>query len=173
MKTIKRIIIISIAVVITVYFINLSLQKRFYQTISRETLIGTIRCAKSPDKNYDFYLFYFPATNGKRPDFIFMKLKGRDWLFEGEIIKWRRPLNFLGFKTAHRPIRIYDSAGNFCYLDVGANNYSPLHTLAFKIGKALPVVDASFISIVKQSFVPKTKFGIYATNTGYLTRRIR
>ena len=163
----KKIIIILIILAIVICSLYAGLQRHFYKTISQETLVGIIRCAKSPDKNYDFYLFYFPVTKDKQPDFMFTKLKGRDWLFEGEIIKWKRPLNFLGFKTAQRPIRIYDSKGNSYFMETNPGK------IAFKIGKFLPGIDTSFISIARQPFKPKIKFGIYATNTGYLVRKIR
>jgi hypothetical protein len=151
--------------------LHLHFQKIYHSSITNETLIGTVRCAESTDKNYDFYLFYFPAatkgTKWGQADFVFAKLKGRDWLFEGEIIKWKRPLNFLGFRTAQRPIRIYDSEGNSCLIE------SKSGEVVFKIAKSLPGIDTSFISILRQPFKPKVKFGIYATNTGYLVRRLK
>jgi len=177
MKTIKRTIIILLAVLIAGYLVNLVLQKRYYQTISQETLIGIIRCAKSTDKNYDYYLFYLPArpngrsggpaTKGEQPSFRFVKLKGDEWFFEGEIIKWKGLLNLLGFKTVQRPVRIYDSAGTSYLLEAGPQK------IVFGIEKILPVIDTSFTSIVKQRFMPKIKIGIYATNSGYLVRRVR
>lgn len=164
MKKIFAVLALIIIIIILAYS---QFQKIYYSSISKETLIGTVRCAKSPDKNYDFYLFYFPAIKGKQSDFIFIKLKGRDWFFEGEIIKWKKSLNFLGFKTAQRPIRIYDSEGNSCFTQTNPGK------IAFMIERFLPGIDTSFISIVRQPFKPKVKFGIYATNTGYLVRRIR
>lgn len=162
----KKILAVLLIILVTGYFLYAGLQKHFYRTVLEETLVGTIRCSKSFDKNYDFYLFYFPATK-ETSDFIFVKLKGAVWFFEGEIIKWKKPLNIIGFKTRHRPIRIYDSAGTSYLLEAENNK------LAFKIESLLPGVDTSFVSIVKQPFVPRIKFGIYATNTGYLVRRIR
>ena len=161
----KRIIIIIILALGLLYLVRSNLQARFYGTISQETLVGTIRCSPSPDNRYDFYLFYFP--NIKDPDFIFLKCKGRDWAFEGEIIKWKNPLNYIGIKTAQKPLSIYDSAGNsYNFPRVGQN-------LMLKIAADLPVVDTSFISAVRQEFIPKIKFGIYITNSGYLVRKIR
>lgn len=163
----KKIFAILALIIIIIILSYSQFQKIYYSSISKETLVGTVRCARSPDKNYDFYLFYFPAAKDKQPDFMFAKLKGRDWLFEGEIIKWKGPLNLLGFRTAHRPIRIYDSGGNSYFMET---NYGKI---AFIIEKFLPGIDTSFISVVRQPFKPKVKFGIYATNTGYLVRKIR
>lgn len=163
----KKGLIILLTVSLAVYFIYIGLQKKFYTAISQETLVGIIKCAKSRDRIHDFYLFYFPAVKDGQADFSFIKLKGKYWAFEGEIIKWKRPLNILGFKTGHRQIRIYDSEGTSYPLEIKPKRF------IFKLGKILPCVDTSFISIVKQPFAPKIKFGIYATNTGYLVRRIR
>ncbi len=163
----KKIFTILSIFILIIIFLYSQFQKTYYSSISKETLVGTVRCAYSRDRNYDFYLFYFLVTEGKQSDFMFAKFKGRDWLFEGEIIKWKRPLNFLGFKTAHRPIKIYDSKGNSYFMKTNPGK------IAFKVGKFLPGIDTSFISIVRQPFKPKVKFGIYATNTGYLVRKIR
>jgi|GEM_PF-4053479 len=163
----KKIIILSFIIGLLAYLTYFGIQKRFYRTISQETLVGVIKCARSTDKNYDFYLFYIPGPKGDPSNFRFVKLKGNEWFFEGEIVKWKGFLNLLGFKTAQRPVRIYDSAGTSYLLEAGPKK------IMFGIKKILPVVDTSFISIVKQRFIPKTKFGIYATNTGYLLRRIR
>jgi len=158
-------ILLIIALLIGLFY--LGLQKRFYNTISQETLVGTIRCAKSPNKNYDFYLFYFPIIKGKPSDFKLIGLKGNNWAFEGEIIKWKRPLNIIGLKTIHRPIKIYDSYGTSYILETRPKK------IIFKVEKVLPCVDTSFISVVKQAVMPKIRFGIYATNSGYLIRKIR
>lgn len=163
----KKIFAILALIIIIIILSYSQFQKIYYSSISKETLVGTVRCVRSPDKNYDFYLFYFPVIKGEQSDFIFMKLKGRDWLFEGEIIKWKGPLNFLGFRTVHRPVRIYDSEGNSYFTETNHEK------IAFRIEKFLPGIDTSFISIVRQPFKPKVKFGIYATNTGYLVRRIK
>ncbi|MCX5716523.1 MAG: hypothetical protein NTV07_06735 [Candidatus Omnitrophica bacterium] len=128
-------------------------------------MVGTIRCAPSPDSRYNFYLFYFP--NIKNPDFIFIKCKGKNWVFEGEILKWKKPLNLVGIKTSHKPLSIYDSAGN------SYNFPRAGQAIMLKIAEDLPVVDTSFTSAVKQGFIPKVKFGIYITNSGYLVRKIR
>lgn len=163
----KRLFTVLITIIVVIILLHSGFQKIYYASVGRETLTGTVRCVKSADKNYDFYLFYVPAPNGKQSDFKFVKLKGREWLFEGEIIKWRRPLNFLGFRTAQRPVRIYDSEGNSCFIKTKPGE------VVFKVAKFLPGIDTSFISIVRQPFKPKVKFGIYATNTGYLVRKIR
>lgn len=161
---IKKILITLLVLSLAAYLIYIGLQKKFYKTISQETLVGTIKCAIARDGIHDFYLFYFPSEEDA---FRFIKLNGKYWEFEGEIIKWKRPLNFLGLKTSHRPIRIYDSEGASYLLETKSKK------LIFKIKKMLPCIDTSFTSIVKQPFMPKIKFGIYATNTGYLIRRIR
>jgi hypothetical protein len=141
------------------------LRERFYNTISQENLVGTVRCAPSPDSRYDFYLFYFP--NQKNADFVFLKCRGADWAFEGEIIKWKKPLNFIGIKTGQKPLRIYDSYGNSYYFPHADRG------LMRKIANMIPAVDTSFISAIRQEYISKVKFGIYITNSGYLVRRIR
>ena len=163
----KKIIVILIIISLAAFFLYLGLQQKFYKTISQETLIGIIRCAKSPDKDYDFYLFYRPVINGEPSDFRIIKLKGNDWVFEGEIIKWKKPLNLIGCKTIHRPIRISDLEGTSFYLETQTAK------IIFRAGKYLPCVDTSFISAVRQPYIPKTRFGIYITNSGYLIRKIR
>ncbi|MDD5449134.1 MAG: hypothetical protein PHO42_00855 [Candidatus Omnitrophica bacterium] len=163
----RRILIGLIIGVVVVYLAYNGLRARFYRTISQETLVGTVQCAPARDRTHDFYLFYFPGKNADRSDFIFLKLNGDYWAFEGEIIKWKRPVNFAGLRTCHRPVRIYDSKGTSQPLETGPGRF------AFRTEKLLPFIDTSFISIVKQPFKPRLKFGIYATNTGYLVRRIR
>ncbi len=163
----KKAIIILIIAFLAAFFLYLGIRQRLYNAISQENLVGIVRCVKSPDKNYDFYLFYFPIINGKPSNFRFIKLKGSDWVFEGEIIKWKKPLNIIGCKTIQRPIRISDLNGTFFYLETQPRK------IIFKAGKLLPCVDTSFISAVRQPFIPKTRFGIYITNSGYLIRKIR
>ncbi|MCM8781629.1 MAG: hypothetical protein NC828_01025 [Candidatus Omnitrophica bacterium] len=163
----KKILGIIILIFVAICLVNIVIQKRFYKTISQETLVATIKCAKSKDKDYDFYLFYFSPKRNKLSNVKLIKMKGDDWAFEGEIIKWKKPLNLMGLKTIQRPIRIYDSHEN-CYL-----LEKKLKKVAFQIGKLLPLVDASFTSIIKQRFKPKVEFGIFVTNSGYLVRKIR
>lgn len=163
----RKIVISLLLVSLVLYFMYIGLQRKFYKTILKETLVGTVRCANARDGVHDFYLFYFPAASNNQSDFCFVKLNGQYWAFEGEIIKWKRPLNVLGFKTGHRPIRIYDSEGTSYPLETQSKK------LIFRVERTLPLIDTSFISIIKQPFKPKIKFGIYATNTGYLIRRIR
>lgn len=160
----KRIFIIIIIMIGAIYLFRGLLQNRFYRTISQENLVGTIRCARSPDARYDFYLFYLP--NPGNTDFVFLKCKGRDWVFEGEVTKWKRKLNFLGIKTAQTPLRIYDRSGN-------EYNFPRTGRAALKIAAALPFTDTNFISAIRQEFIPKARFGIYITNSGYLIRKIR
>lgn len=163
----KKILVILILISLAAFFLYLGLRQRLYNVISQENLVGIVRCVKSPDRNYDFYLFYFPIITGKASNFRFIKLKGKDWVFEGEIIKWKRPLNIIGYKTIQRPIRICDLKGTSFYLETQPRK------IIFKAGKLLPCVDTSFISAVRQPFIPKIRFGIYATNSGYLIRKIR
>jgi hypothetical protein len=163
----KKILIILIVIVITGFFIYNSLRGRFYSTISHEDLVGVIRCAKPTDKNYSFYLFYFPVTDKRPKDFVFLKMNGKEWIFEGEIIKWKRPLNFLGLTTSHRPIKIYDLHGNYCPL---GKTYKKI---LFGLERLFPVVDTNFISLVKQTCSTRHKFGIFVTNSGYLVRKIK
>lgn len=163
----KKIIIPSILVLIGLCLIYLGLQKQFYKTISQETLVGIIRCARSLDKNYDFYLFYFPSAKNTKQGFLFFKLRGKEWTFEGEIIKWKRPLNLFGLKTVQRPLRIFDSEGTVYPLEIKSSKF------IFGGIKFLPLKDTSFISGIRQVYYPKIKFGIFATNSGYLVRRIK
>jgi len=163
----KKFIILLLAATVAAYLLYLSLEKRFYAALLSERPVATVRCAKAPNPQYDFSLFYFPAHPKARELFIVLECKGTDWTFEGEIVKWKRPLNVIGFQTINRPMRIYSSGGTSQSLKEGA------HPLLFKAARALPVVDTSFISAVRQPFVPKVKFGIYATDTGYLLRKIK
>lgn len=163
----KKIIVIVLIIGVLGYLSYAGIKQHFYNTVLKEGLIGTIKCGKSMDKNYDFYLFWLPGGHKQRSDFVFVKLKGRDWFFEGEIIKWKAPLNVAGLKTAQRPIKIYDNSGDSCSLE------TRYKSMAFNIVKRLPGVDTTFISIVKQRFVHKTEFGVYITNSGYLLRRSR
>ena len=154
-------------VLAAVCLIYAGLQNLYYKIISQETLIGTIKCAKSTDNDYDLYLLYLPGINQPKYNSKLIELKGNEWGFEGEIIKWDRPLNLIGLKTIHRPISIFDSTGNRFSLE------SEFEKFLFKIYKSAPGVDTSFISIVKQTFTPKIKFGVFLTNSGYLVRKIR
>ncbi len=163
----KKILITLIIIGIGLSLVYIGLQGHFYRVLLEERLVGIIKCARSTDRNYDFYLFYYPIESKNVSEFKFIKLKGKEWTFEGEIIKWKGLLNFIGVKTASRPIKIYDSLGNSYSLEKKPPKF------AFQIEKILPVIDTTYISAVKCPFIPKSKFGIYITNTGYLLRKIR
>lgn len=166
----KKIIILLVVIVAAIFLVRSAFQGLFYRTVTKEGLVAVVKCVKSYEKKYDFYLLYFPAPKDGRQSyttFKFFKLKGVDWMFEGEIIKWKRSLNSVGILTAQRPLRIYDSSDNSYPLE------SRFQKIAFRIGKLLPFVDTSFISAVRQPYIPHVKLGIYATNSGYLIRRIK
>jgi len=163
----KKFIIILIVAVAAIYLVHSQLKGIFYRAISQETLVGVIRCSTPTEKKYDFYLFYFPVKDGQLSDFRLLKLKGREWIFEGEIIKWKKPLNFLGLHTLQRPAKIYDGQGNCLSLE---EKYGKS---AFALKRLLPLIDTAYRSLVKQYCSTKIKFGIFATNTGYLVRKIK
>jgi len=164
---VKKILFLALALIIAALFIGLSLEKRYYNTVTREELIGVVRCVPAPRQSRSFTLFYIPVNGATRSDFKMLAVTGDEWLFEGEIIKWKKGLTFLGITTAQRSIRIGDLNGNTYSLEEKKEGFW------FQLGRYLPLVDTSFRSLVKGPCQPKEKFGIYATNTGYLIRKIR
>ena len=167
MRSLKRAIIFLVLISLVAYFVFINIQNFFYKTVLQENLVGVIVCLKPLNKHYDFSLYYIPFINGKRSGFSLFEMKGKEWMFEGEIIKWKKPLSYLGFKTINRPVGISDLRGTCYLLETQGNK------LLFRLERILPIVDTDFISAVKQQYIPKVKFGIYSTNSGYLIRKIK
>ena len=107
-------------------------------------------------------------------------MTGDQWAIGGEILKWHPWLNLLGIKTCYKLSRISSR-----YLQVEAEKTrprmvyelqggtTPAWLFLYKAQQILPFVEAVYGNSTYTMAQPGTRWGIYVTLSGFLTRPLR
>lgn len=149
-----------------------------YQTFTYKELIAIIRCVKSEDKSYNFSLYYTPVKYNKSGATSVYLIRGDQWSFGGDILKWHPGLNILGLKPCHRPTRI---CGRFVRAkDANAalpteydinNGTDWLWIFLHKYNQYFPFVEAVYGNSVYTFADLKYYYEIYVTASGYMIKK--
>lgn len=105
---------------------------------------------------------------------------GDQWVLEGDILKWRNWLNFLGLHTRYRLTRLRSR-----YLQTSdemtkpstihrlvENEDNPLWRHLYKYGPRLPMVSTVYGNAVFQSSGEDVSFRVYVGTSGFIARKI-
>ena len=105
---------------------------------------------------------------------------GDQWVLEGDILKWRSWLNFLGLHTRYRLTRLRSR-----YLQTSdemtkpstihrlvENEDNPLWRHLYKYGPRLPMVSTVYGNAVFQSSGEDVSFRVYVGTSGFIARKI-
>jgi len=106
---------------------------------------------------------------------------GDQWVLEGDILKWRNWLNFLGLHTRYRLTRLRSR-----YLQTSdemtkpstihrlvENEDNPLWKYLYKYGPRLPMVSTVYGNAVFQLSGEDASFRVYVGTSGFIARKIK
>ena len=105
---------------------------------------------------------------------------GDQWVLEGDILKWRSWLNFLGLHTRYRLTRLRSR-----YLEASdemtkpstvyplvENEDSPLWKYLYKYGPRLPMVSTVYGNAVFQTSGEDAIYRVYVGTSGFIARKV-
>ena len=149
-----------------------------YEVFTYKELIGIIRCVKSEDKSYNFALYYTPVKYNKEgPTHVYL-IRGDQWSFGGDVLKWHPWLSILGAKPCHKPTRI---SGRFVRAKDSAtvlpteydinNGSDKLWIFLHKSNQYLPFVETVYGNSIYTFIDYKHYFKIYVTSNGYMIKK--
>jgi hypothetical protein len=104
---------------------------------------------------------------------------GDQWVLEGDILKWRNWLNFLGLHTRYRLTRLrsrYIEASDemtkpSSVYPLVENEDHPLWRYLYKYGPRLPMVSTVYGNAVFQASGEDAVFRIYVGTSGFIARK--
>lgn len=117
---------------------------------------------------------------GGKPKVRRFSVTGDQWVLEGDILKWRSLLNFLGLHTRYRLTRLRSR-----YIQTSdevtkpstiypliENEDDPLWRYLYKYGPRLPMVSTVYGNAVFQSSDEDGVFRVYVGTSGFIVRKI-
>jgi len=104
---------------------------------------------------------------------------GDQWVLEGDIVKWRNWLNFLGFHTRYRLTRLRsrylrtsdEMTKPSTIHSLVENENNPLWKYLYRYGPRLPLVSAVYGNAVFQSSGEDVSFRVYVGTSGFIVRK--
>ncbi|MBW1767864.1 MAG: hypothetical protein JRJ65_12570 [Deltaproteobacteria bacterium] len=108
------------------------------------------------------------------------KVSGDQWVLEGDILKWKDWVNFLGLHTRYRLtrlrgryIRTSDAKlkPSSIYSLVEIENH-PVWGFLYRYASSFPLVSAAYGNAVFQGSDEPSTFLVYVSTSGFLTRRV-
>lgn len=104
---------------------------------------------------------------------------GDQWVLEGDILKWRSWLNFLGFHTRYRLTRLRsrylrtseEMTKPSTIHSLVENEDNPLWKYLYKYGPGLPMVSTVYGNAVFQSSGEDVTFRVYVGTSGFIVRK--
>jgi hypothetical protein len=108
------------------------------------------------------------------------QVSGDQWVLEGDILKWKDWVNFLGLHTRYRLTRL---RGRYIRTSDAKLKPSSIYSLVemedhpawgflYRHGSSFPLVDTVYGSAVFQGSDEPSTFLVFVTTSGFLTRRI-
>ncbi|MBM3252966.1 MAG: hypothetical protein FJZ16_01775 [Candidatus Omnitrophica bacterium] len=143
---------------------------------NKEELVARIYCERPKNREYDFNLNYTPIVKGKEQPSIIFPIRGKEWMLQGDIIKWKPFLNLLGLHTYYRITRIcgrYPSFKNKVQLSdtiYSLQNETIVSGFLRKIVRKLPFVDAVYGNAVYTTCEFDRVLEIYVSTSGFIIR---
>ena len=150
---------------------------RAYHVFTYEKPIAEIRTQKlDREKTYPSAVVHFSSTQPNIRRHLF--IKGDQWMIEGDILKWKNWLNFLGLHTRYRLTRIRGR-----YLSTEAELHQPqsIHSLVsqekhplwgylYQYGQRLPFVSTVYGNASFQNLGEDRTYLIYIGPSGFIIR---
>jgi hypothetical protein len=108
------------------------------------------------------------------------EVAGDQWVLEGDILKWRSWLNFLGLHTRYRLTRLRsryirtsdEMTKPSTIFPLVEDEDSPLWKWLYRLGPSVPMVSTVYGNAVFQSSGEDGAFRIYVGTSGFIIRRI-
>ena len=108
----------------------------------------------------------------------YLFVKGDQWMLEGDILKWKSWLNFLGFHTRYRLTRLrgrYVSSAEEVHRPQTVYSLveyedDPLWRYLYKYGPQLPFVSTVYGNAVFQTSGENKRYLIYVGTSGFIVR---
>ena len=145
---------------------------RTYQVFTRETLIARVHCTALTEPRR--FLLRYQPVHGAPQEYA---LRGDQWAIDGEVLKWHPRLMLLGVQTLQKPTRI---SGRYTDVRDQTAHRPTAHELnggvdwtwrmLHVLGRYWPGVEAVYGSSAYVPVDPSTRYGVYATPTGYLIK---
>jgi hypothetical protein len=160
-----------------VFFVGFFFQA--YYTFTREEPVAKVTITPLPEeqKNLITLELYKPKDKHEIRQF---EISGEQWMIEGDILKWKNWINFLGFHTRYRLTRLRgryirtsdaQTKQTSIYSLVEMENH-PIWGYLYRHGSSLPFVSTVYGNAVFQSSKEPCIFRVYISTSGFLTRRI-
>ncbi len=116
---------------------------------------------------------------GMNPTVRKFEVTGDQWVLEGDILKWRNWLNFLGLHTRYRLTRLTsrylrasdEMAKPRTVYPLVENEDSPLWGFLYKYGPRFPMVSTVYGNAVFQSSGEEAVFRVYVGTSGFIARK--
>ncbi len=150
-----------------------------YYAFNKEEPVAKVTITPFPkeQKNLVTLELFGPKDNNEIREF---EVSGDQWMLEGDILKWKKWINFMGFHTRYRLTRL---RGRYILTSDEKTKPTEIYPLVeqedhpiwgylFKHGASLPFVSAVYGNAVFQSTEDPSTFLVYTTTSGFITRRI-
>ena len=107
------------------------------------------------------------------------EVTGEQWMLEGDILKWKNWINFLGWHTRYRLTRL---RSRYIKTEDEKTKPSSIHQLAvkenhpfwgylYKYGHKMPFVSSVYGNAVFQSSENKAIYHVYVGTSGFIVRK--
>lgn len=174
----RNLIMISMWVAVFGMVLFIGFFFRAYQAFTFEKPVAEIitQPAGEPDTNLVTFVQFLPDDSQATHQLL---IKGDQWMLEGDILKWKNWLNFLGLHTRYRLTRL---RGRYIQTEdekhkeqtiyplVEDENH-PLWRYLYKYGHRLPFVSTVYGNAVFQSAGKDNHFLIYVSTSGFVVRK--
>lgn len=106
-------------------------------------------------------------------------ISGDQWIIEGDILKWKPYLNFLGLHSRYRLTRIEgrylrirdEKSKKRSLYALNEESQDNIWTLLYRVAYKLPLVNTVYVSAAYQFSDRENIFLVYVTDSGFLIRR--
>ncbi|MBN1272557.1 MAG: hypothetical protein JXB26_09835 [Candidatus Aminicenantes bacterium] len=152
---------------------------RAYHAFTLEELAAEITTepGEKPETTKITLTRFLPDGEKTQQDFL---IRGDQWMIEGDILKWKNMINFLGLHTRYRLTRIrgrYISAENekkekpTVYSLVKDENH-PFWKYLYRHGHKFPLVSTVYGNAAYQLAEQSQHYRIYVSTSGFVVRKV-
>lgn len=152
---------------------------RAYRAFTREEPVAEI-VIKRPDMGGLSSITIVQEDPGGGSTVREFDVAGDQWVLEGDILKWRNWLNFMGLHTRYRLTRLRsrylrssdEMAKPSTVHALVKDEDHPLWKYLYKFGPRLPLVSTVYGSAVFQSSDEEAVFRVYVSTSGFVARKV-
>jgi hypothetical protein len=151
-----------------VAIISVAIFLKMYEVFDREKLVAEVTFENINSDNMGLVI-KFDKRKKRDQEFI---LRGDQWMVGGEILRWKKPLYFLGLNSLHKLTRV---SGR--YLDVGKEQFASHREISggtdrfwlflYRNQRIFPFIEAVYGNAVYAFPKEKTIFKVYVNKSGY------